>query len=558
MGYGGTASEMYRLLQRAAELDEAFAKTANFSIDSKGTLKAEFSDITQAIHIIQDEMGITGTTADEAGRTISGAVSSMKSAWTNLVTGFADGSADIGGLIDNLVTTIVGDGTEINLGVIGNVLPAVERALGGIVQLIAGAAPEIIKILPGLVDQVVPSLITAATGMVNAVIAVLPSLLETVVTALIENAPLLIEASISLVETLIAGIQENHQLVVDSALGIVNQLLTGFLIMLPEIISLGLELLVALVEGISENLPILIPAAVEAVIQIVKTLTNPTTLKRLFEGAMAIISQLNLGLIKEIPNLVDAAIEIINNLLDFIIDPTNLDTLLDSGIEIIEELIFAILDNLPRLLEAAIEIINSLVQYILEPDTLAKIFEAATKIIVELALGLTAAGFEVIDAVLLLIEDLVETFTETDWKSIGSDIVDGVLRGLKDAWENLSSWFSESWDNLVGDVKDFLEIRSPSRVFAGIGKNMALGLGEGWGDEFDGIKNNIEKSIDFDDVTIDVKRNGVGKLRYDNSYNDRYNRGVSIVQNIYSTAKTAADLMEEALYQQERAVFLGV
>ena len=168
MGYGGTKTEMERLL-RDAEKMGGLVEGA-FDIES-------FADVVEAINIVQTEMGITGTTALEAGRTISGSFNAMKSAWKNLVTGFADKNADIESLIEDLVTTIVGDGTENNLGVIGNVFPAIETALDGVVELIKGAAPKIIEILPGLVKRIVPSLISAATSMVNAVIEVLPDIL---------------------------------------------------------------------------------------------------------------------------------------------------------------------------------------------------------------------------------------------------------------------------------------------------------------------------------------------------------------------------------------------
>ena len=219
LGYGGTKEEMARLIEDAAKLSD--------TVDAQDM---SFANIVKAINVVQTEMGITGTTAKEAASTIQGSVGMMKSSWTNLVTGFTDGSADIGGLIDNLVTTIVGDGTENNLGVIGNVLPAVERALGGIVQLIAGAAPKIIEILPGLVEQIVPSLISAATGLVNSLITVFPSLLQTVVDALIQNAPALIVAAVALVE----------------------QLATGVLNMIPDILQLGIDLIFALLDGITK------------------------------------------------------------------------------------------------------------------------------------------------------------------------------------------------------------------------------------------------------------------------------------------------------------------
>ena len=102
---------MERLIKDAAALDS--------SIDANSL---SFANIVKAINVVQTEMGITGTTALEAGRTISGSIGAMKSAWTNLLTGLADGNADIGELVNNLVTTIVGDGTENNLGVLGNVM----------------------------------------------------------------------------------------------------------------------------------------------------------------------------------------------------------------------------------------------------------------------------------------------------------------------------------------------------------------------------------------------------------------------------------------------------
>jgi hypothetical protein len=197
LGYGGTKEEMQRLIARAAELSD--------TVDAQSM---SFANIVEAIHVVQKDMGITGTTALEAGRTISGSVGAMKSAWTNLVTGFADGNADIEGLIDNLVTTIVGDGTENNLGVIGNVLPSVERALNGIGKLIEGAIPVLVERLPGLLQQILPVLLSSATSLVNSVIEVLPELVDLIVDTLIDNAPMLIVAATEMILALAVGLVE--------------------------------------------------------------------------------------------------------------------------------------------------------------------------------------------------------------------------------------------------------------------------------------------------------------------------------------------------------------
>ena len=316
--YGGTKTEMERLIADAAKLDSSIQ--AN---------DLSFGNIVKAINVVQTEMGITGTTALEAGRTISGSVGSMKSAWTNLVTGFADGSADIGGLIDNLVTTIVGDGTESNLGVIGNVLPAVERALGGIVQLIAGAAPKIIEIFPGLVEQIVPPLITAATDMVNAVIAVVPDLLNTVVDAIVKNAPMLI----------------------DSALVLVGELINGVLSQLPQIVKLGLDLIASLANGIAKSLPTLIPTIIDVILKIVDTLTSPEQLKNLLDAAFTLVVELAYGLMDAIPQLVNAINQIVMNIGEFLTNPENIAMILKAALQIIVALGTGVLNAVPVFLK---------------------------------------------------------------------------------------------------------------------------------------------------------------------------------------------------------------
>ena len=449
---------MYRLLQRAAELDETFAKTAEFSIDSKGHLEAEFADITQAIHIVQTEMGITGTTALEAGRTISGSVGSMKAAWTNLVTGFANGNADIELLIEDLVTTIVGDGTESNLGVIGNVLPAIERALGGIVQLITGAAPKIIEIFPGLVEQIVPPLITAATDMVNAVIAVVPDLLNTVVDAIVKNAPALITAAVSLVQSLIQGIQDNYQILVDGAIQIVTQLATGILNMLPQIVALGLDLIVSLANGIAESLPTLIPTIVDVILQIVDTLTDPQNLSNILQAALVLITNLAWGIVNSIPSLIDSVFAVVDGIITFLLDPQNRAMLIQSAIELVVAIGLGLVQAIPKLMTSVGKLITNIVSY----------------------------------------------FFNYDWGSLGRNLVDGFKRGIQNAWYNLKSWFRSLFGDLIYIAKRILGIASPSKVFKKIGGFTAEGFGAGFEDEFAHVKDDMEDALSFDDASVGI------------------------------------------------------
>lgn len=186
------------------------------------------ADMQSALVDYIEMQGYSGYASREAANTISGSVASMKSAWTNLVTGFAGGSADIGSLIDNLVTTIVGDGTESNLGVIGNVLPAVERALSGIGQLIEGAIPVLIDRLPGLLQQILPVLLSSATSLVNSVVEVLPELVDLIVDTLIDNAPMLIVASVELILALAGGLIEAVPKLLQAIPTIIKETVDGF------------------------------------------------------------------------------------------------------------------------------------------------------------------------------------------------------------------------------------------------------------------------------------------------------------------------------------------
>lgn len=168
LGYGGTKEEMQRLLQEASKLSGV-----EYSIDS-------LSDVYNAIHVVQEELGITGTTAKEASETISGSVSSMKSAWKNLLVGFADDSQDLGGLISTLVSSAT-TAAE-------NIVPRIAQIFSGI----SAALPQIMAVisaeLPGMIEALLPGVISGATSLLVGVVAMLPQILQ----ILIEQIPFII------------------------------------------------------------------------------------------------------------------------------------------------------------------------------------------------------------------------------------------------------------------------------------------------------------------------------------------------------------------------------
>lgn len=305
LGYGGTKEEMQRLIDDANALNAAQGNLTKYSIDS-------YADIVSAIHDVQTEMGITGTTALEASTTIQGSLSSTKAAWENWLTGT--------GSIDALVGTVV-NSAGLLAKAIGDILPSLTS---GISQLVAQLAPEI----PPLINQLLPSIIDSITTLISSLGEQLPSILATILPVITGSAP-----------------------------QIINTLITALISSLPIIVSSAGQLLIALATGISQSLPELIPTVVDVVLQIVTTLVENIDL--LIDAAVDLISALAEGLIAALPVLIAQAPTIISKLVQELVAAA--PQLLLSAAEIIVQLVSGIADNLFELGKAAGTIITTIV-----------------------------------------------------------------------------------------------------------------------------------------------------------------------------------------------------
>lgn len=187
LGYGGTKEEMARLIRDASKLTD-IQEELGITVDGNSM---SFANIVNAIHIVQTEMGITGTTAKEASSTISGSIASMKAAWSNLMVGIADDNQNLDGLIGNFV-----DSAGIALE---NIIPRVEKILGGIGDLVTKLVPIIVEKLPGIIDALLPGLISGATSLMVGLVQALP----TILLLLIEQVPFIIsEIAKALIQTI--------------------------------------------------------------------------------------------------------------------------------------------------------------------------------------------------------------------------------------------------------------------------------------------------------------------------------------------------------------------
>lgn len=309
LGYGGTKEEMQRLLDDAEKLQKE-----KFGVDVEYDMN-NFADVIQAIHTVQEEMDIAGTTSKEAATTIQGSLGMMKGAWQNLVTGLGDENADLDALIDNFIQSVITVGE--------NIMPEVEKILTGIGEMVTTMLPEVINMIPDLINSVLPGIIESASNLVT-----------TLCTAIIDNAPTLIDSALQLVLTLTDALLQN----------------------LPMLIECGLQAIVQLALGIAQALPTLIPTIVEVVLSIVEYLIDNVDL--LIDAAIALITGLAEGLINALPVLIEKAPVIIEKLVIALV--TNVPKLLEAAVKVIETLATGLITNVPKLLAKIPQIMTSL------------------------------------------------------------------------------------------------------------------------------------------------------------------------------------------------------
>ena len=280
LGYGGTKEEMQRLLDDAEKLSGQ-----KFDLSSYG-------DIVDAIHVVQTEMGITGTTAKEASTTISGSVASMKSAWQNLVTGISDENANLEQLVGNFVDSAI--------TAAGNIAPRIEQVLSGIGMLGEKIAPVIAEGISAAAEKA-PEFLTAGANM-----------LVSLGNALMEQSDLLIQNAFDLILVLADGLIQGVGGLADSALELVEKLAMWVEEYSNVLADKAVTLITTLANAIIKNLPGLIVAAVQIIGSLATGLIE--NLPTLIKQVPTIIAELVKGFITALPKIIDVGKQIVKGL----------------------------------------------------------------------------------------------------------------------------------------------------------------------------------------------------------------------------------------------------
>ena len=305
LGYGGTQAEMKRLLSDAQKITGQ-----KYDISS-------FADITQAIHAIQTQMDITGTTAKEASTTISGSWGSLKAAFQNVLVGLTTGGDMFDQSLDALINTAVTFGQ--------NIIPAIKGALSGVGYLIEGLAPVIGETIPPLINDLAPTLANSAV-----------SLISSLVNGLTQNATQFSECLSNIIIVAVAGISTVVPQLLDAASKIVSNLMQGLTNSMPQIVNGAVTLIEGLVNGLVNNIPLLIMGAV----QLVTSLAN--------------------GLIENLPRIIDAGVNLITGIVSA--SYSMMPQIIQNGMQLVVNLAVGLVRAIPQLIAALPRITGAIVK----------------------------------------------------------------------------------------------------------------------------------------------------------------------------------------------------
>lgn len=361
LGYGGTKSEMERLIQDANKVKQANGEMGDLSID-------KFSDVVQAIHIMQQQMGITGTTAKEAATTIEGSVGMMKASWQNWLAELGKDNADINGLTKQLVDSV---GT-----VIKNVGPRIAQIITGITAALPQLFASLGGTLPALVMQILPPVL-GALGQLG--------------TMLLTSATTWITTSLpQLLAQFQAWVTSRLPSFLQTGLTMVTNLLQGIVQALPQIASTAVIVLTTLLDGLSAQLPQLIPIGVNAVLNLVQGILN--NLPQIIDSGLKLILGLAQGLINALPDLVGKVPILIGQLVGGIIN--RLPQILQAGVQLLGALANGFISSVPRLIGS----IPGMVGQIMRGFTSVNWGSVGLNIITGIATGIAGAAGRLVTA----------------------------------------------------------------------------------------------------------------------------------------------------------------
>lgn len=392
LGYGGTKTEMERLLADAEKLSGK-----KYDIGNLG-------DVYDAIHVIQGELGLTGVAAEEASTTLSGSLNAMKSSFTNLLA-----TITTGGDISTAFATLS-----------GTVFAFVQNNL----------IPMLGKILQSLPEMIVSTL-SMAVRLINATLS---------------NNPDIVSSGIQIIADLITGVISELPYVIEAIVNLATQI--GSALINYDWIGLANDMISELGDGLALAGEEIFGVEGGNLLEYLKT-SILDALPGMLEVAVNIINNIVTGILNYLPTLLEVGGEMIVSLLDGLLSA--LPMVLTAAADIVMNLFNGIVNNLPQIIVGAVRIITSLVTTFAKHYP--EILQTGIEIIGKVVAGLIRAIPKIIAAIPQIVSGIKDTMMQTDWVQLGKDIIAGIIRGIKAAGGEIINAVKEiAGDALKGAV----------------------------------------------------------------------------------------------------------
>ncbi|AXH68967.1 tape measure protein [Microbacterium phage Schnapsidee] len=472
LGYGGTREEMARLVNDSGVMGDSFQATAS-NLD-----EVSFDKIIEAIHTVQTEMGIAGTTAKEATETISGSVGMLKGAFDNLLIGLGSADADVAKLAGDVITSlelVINNVTPVieNIGAnIATLGPKLGEMMGSLVQAVASAIPALLNAGVALVGGLLTGITQALPSLITALV---PGLIQLVQT-LVELGPQLITAGVQAIVALASGIAQALPTLIPLLINGVLSMIGALVNALPMLLEAGLQIITGLMQGIMTALPQLIaylPTIINAIVQFIIT-----GVPMLLDAAVQLFN----GIIQAMPTIITQVVAVLPTLIDAIINAVlgAIPLLIDAGIKLITSLV----QNLPAIITAIVgaipKIITSLISAIL--NNIPMLINAGIKLITSLITALPQIIGTIVGAIPQIIGGIVGAILGAvpQLARVGLQLIQGLWQGISNAAGWLMGKIGGFVNNVMGGIKSFFGIKSPSRRMAKeVGVQLPPGIGMG-------------------------------------------------------------------------------
>ena len=468
LGYGGTQAEMARLINDSGVLGDSI------KVDEKTVNSVSFDKMIEAIHKVQTDLDITGTTSKEAATTVSGSLGSVKAAWANLMAGMGDKNADLKNLIKEMVGTVKTFAK--------NILPVIKQALSGVTTLISELAPDIAAELPQLVSDLLPQLIEAGTQIFQALVK-----------GISDNIGMITQAAITAITIIATALIQNAGPLVQSLATIITTIAQALPTILPGLISAIVEQIPTVIQAVLECLPAII------------------------DGAIQIVTALAKALVDNIDLIIDGAVQIIDALTMSLSDSDTAAKLAQSALEIIGTLTMELLKNLPDILASGILI--------------------AVEIVKGIAQGMVDFFAPVSDALSDKLLDLTDWFSRkwNDFKEWGSDMIQAFIDGIKEKWQSLKDTVCDVASS-VKDFLGFSEPdKGPLSNFHTFAPDMMDLFAKGIADNEDTITMQFNRSLQplMDTDIIPPSFSALPEKSVNSGDNDTMNKIIALLETYF-------------------------